>query len=38
VAIHLVEREPPDVDAAATFCTRVFVGGIAALGEVTGDR
>src|SRR4051812_19487202 len=31
VAIHLVEREPPDVEAAASFCTRVFLGGIPAL-------
>jgi AcrR family transcriptional regulator len=31
VAIHLVERDPPDVEAAATFCTRVFLGGIPAL-------
>jgi AcrR family transcriptional regulator len=31
VAIHLVEREPPDVEAAASFCTKVFLGGIAAL-------
>jgi AcrR family transcriptional regulator len=31
VAIHLVEREPPDVEAAASFCTKVFLGGIKAL-------
>jgi AcrR family transcriptional regulator len=31
VAIHLIEREPPDVEAAASFCTRVFLGGIPAL-------
>jgi AcrR family transcriptional regulator len=38
VAIHLIERDPPDVNAAASFCTKVFLGGIGALGEVTGDR
>ncbi|HXD59076.1 MAG TPA: TetR/AcrR family transcriptional regulator [Thermoleophilaceae bacterium] len=31
VAIHLVERDPADPDAAATFCTKVFLGGIPAL-------
>jgi AcrR family transcriptional regulator len=33
VATHLLEREPPDVEAAARFCTRLFMGGIPALGE-----
>jgi AcrR family transcriptional regulator len=33
VATHLLDREPPDVDAAASFCTRLFMGGIPALGE-----
>jgi AcrR family transcriptional regulator len=33
VAVHLVERQPPDVDAAASFCTKVFLGGIPALAE-----
>jgi AcrR family transcriptional regulator len=33
VATHLLDREPPDVDAAARFCTRLFMGGIPALGE-----
>ena len=33
VAAELLERDPPDVDAAARFCTRVFMGGIPALGE-----
>jgi hypothetical protein len=28
VAIHLADRDPPDVDEAARFCTRVFLGGI----------
>jgi AcrR family transcriptional regulator len=31
VATHLVDRDPPDVDAAARFCTRLFMGGIPAL-------
>ena len=39
VAIHLVEREPPDVEAAASFCTKVFLGGIPALaGSEITDR
>jgi AcrR family transcriptional regulator len=33
VAVHLVERQPPDVDAAASFCTKVFLGGIPALAD-----
>jgi hypothetical protein len=33
VATHLVDRDPPDVDAAARFCTRLFMGGIPALQE-----
>jgi AcrR family transcriptional regulator len=33
VAAELLGREPPDVDAAARFCTRVFMGGIPALGD-----
>jgi AcrR family transcriptional regulator len=33
LATHLVEREPPDVEAAAHFCTRLFMGGIPALPE-----
>jgi hypothetical protein len=33
VATHLLDREPPDMDAAARFCTRLFLGGIPALGE-----
>lgn len=33
VAAELLDREPPDVNAAARFCTRVFMGGIPALGE-----
>jgi AcrR family transcriptional regulator len=31
VATHLVDRDPPDVEAAARFCTRLFMGGIPAL-------
>ena len=31
VATHLVERDPPDVEAAARFCTQLFMGGIPAL-------
>jgi len=31
VATHLVERQPPDVEGAAEFCTKLFLGGIAAL-------
>jgi AcrR family transcriptional regulator len=31
VATHLVDRDPPDVEAAASFCTRLFMGGIPAL-------
>jgi AcrR family transcriptional regulator len=33
LAAHLMEREPPDVEAAAHFCTRLFMGGIPALPE-----
>lgn len=33
VATHLLEREPADVDGATRFCTRLFMGGIAALEE-----
>ena len=33
LATRLVEREPPDVEAAAQFCTRLFMGGIPALPE-----
>ena len=31
VAIHMVAREPPDVEGAARFCTRLFMGGIPTL-------
>jgi AcrR family transcriptional regulator len=33
LATQLVDREPPDVEAAAHFCTRLFMGGIPALPE-----
>jgi AcrR family transcriptional regulator len=33
VATHMVDRDPVDVEAAATFCTRLFLGGIPALEE-----
>jgi AcrR family transcriptional regulator len=33
VATHLVEGDPPDVDGATRFCTRVFMGGLKALSE-----
>jgi AcrR family transcriptional regulator len=33
IATHLVDRDPPDVDAATRFCTRMFLGGIRALSE-----
>ena len=33
VATHLAEREPPDVEAAASFCTKLFLGGIRDLSE-----
>jgi AcrR family transcriptional regulator len=36
VATHLVDRDPPDVEAATRFCTRMFVGGIRALAEPSG--
>ena len=31
MATDLVDRDPPDVDAAARFCTRLFMGGISEL-------
>ena len=33
IAVHMIERDPPDVDAAAKFSTRLFLGGIQALAE-----
>jgi AcrR family transcriptional regulator len=35
VATHLLDREPSDVDAAARFCTRLFLGGIERLAAVS---
>ncbi|MBV9213762.1 MAG: TetR/AcrR family transcriptional regulator [Actinobacteria bacterium] len=37
VATRLIERDPPDVDTAARFCTRLFMGGIdeLAVGEAS---
>ena len=35
VATHMVDRDPIDVEAAATFCARLFLGGIRALEERT---
>jgi AcrR family transcriptional regulator len=33
IATHLVERDPPDVEGATRFCTRMFMGGVKALSE-----
>src|SRR3954463_12362033 len=33
VATHLVEGDPPDVDGATRFCTRMVMGGLRALSE-----
>jgi AcrR family transcriptional regulator len=33
VATHLVDREPPDVEGATRFCTRMFLGGVRALAD-----
>jgi hypothetical protein len=33
VATHLVEGDPPDIDGATRFCTRMFMGGLKALSE-----
>jgi AcrR family transcriptional regulator len=33
VATHLVDRDPPDVEGATRFCTRMFLGGVRALSE-----
>ena len=32
IATHLADRDPPDVEGATRFCTRMFVGGVRALG------
>jgi AcrR family transcriptional regulator len=33
IATHLVDGEPPDVDGATDFCTKMFMGGVRALAE-----
>jgi AcrR family transcriptional regulator len=33
VATHLVDKDPPDIDGATRFCTRMFMGGVRALSE-----
>jgi AcrR family transcriptional regulator len=33
IATHLVEHDPPDVDGATRFCTRMFMGGVKALSD-----
>jgi hypothetical protein len=33
VATHLVEGDPPDIDGATRFCTRMFMGGLKAISE-----
>jgi AcrR family transcriptional regulator len=33
IATHLVEGNPPDVEGATRFCTRMFMGGVKALSE-----
>jgi hypothetical protein len=32
VGVAMIKREPPDVDGATEFATRVFLGGIERLG------
>ena len=33
IATHMIDRDPPDVDGATRFCTRMFMGGVRALAE-----
>jgi AcrR family transcriptional regulator len=33
IATHLIDRDPPDVESATRFCTRMFMGGVRALAE-----
>src|SRR4051795_12830110 len=33
IATHIVEGDPPDIDGAARFCTKMFMGGLRALTE-----
>jgi AcrR family transcriptional regulator len=35
IATHLVDRDPPDVEGATRFCTRMFMGGVRALADET---
>ena len=37
IATHLISRDPPDVDGAARFCTRFFLGGVRALAEASAE-
>jgi AcrR family transcriptional regulator len=38
VAMRMVERQPPDVEGAASFVTRLFLGGLDRLRETAGPR
>jgi AcrR family transcriptional regulator len=33
IATHLVDGDPPDVEGATEFCTKMFLGGVKALAE-----
>jgi AcrR family transcriptional regulator len=33
IATHVVEGDPPDIEGATRFCTRMFMGGLRALSE-----
>ena len=33
IATHLVEHDPPDLEGATRFCTRMFMGGVRALSD-----
>ena len=33
IATHVVEGDPPDIEGATRFCTRMFMGGLKALSE-----
>src|SRR2546425_5467742 len=37
IATQLIARDPPDVDGAARFCTRFFLGGVRALAEAGAE-
>jgi AcrR family transcriptional regulator len=34
IATHLIDHDPPDVEGATRFCTRMFMGGVRALADV----